>query len=120
VTKFRGVCIALGAVLAVTVFATYRSPDFEVAQAAMDRQTVDCLSRSLTRDEKIRLAHLTAGHDREGMRPIYTDVLSRCIVRSDQWDRRAQLVTSARQVLSQDPEFRQLVGANTIELARRP
>lgn len=109
-----------GAVLAITAFATYRSPDFEAAQAAMDRQTVDCLSRSLTRDEKFRLAHLTAGHDREGMRPIYTDVLSRCIVRSDQWDRRPQLVTSARQLLSQDAEFRQLVNAQTLHLARRP
>ncbi|MDR5760254.1 hypothetical protein [Caballeronia sp. LZ035] len=119
-TKFRGACIALGAVLAITAFATYRSPDFEAAQAAMDRQTVDCLVRGLTRDEKIRLAHLTAGHDREGMRPIYTEVLSRCIVRSDQWDRRPQLVTSARQLLSQDAEFRQFVSAHTLELARRP
>jgi hypothetical protein len=119
-TKIRGACIALGAVLVVTGFTFYRSPDFDAAQAAMDRQTVDCLSSGLTHDEKIRIARLTAAHDREGLRPVFTDVFSRCIVRSDQWDRRAQLVTSARQALTQDPEFRQLVSASTMELARRP
>ncbi|SAL42598.1 hypothetical protein AWB71_02223 [Caballeronia peredens] len=119
-TKIRVTCIALGAVLVVTGFTFYRSPEFDAAQASMDRQTVDCLTRELTHDEKSRIAQLTAAHDREGLRPIYTVVLSRCIVRSDQWDRRPQLVTSARQILSQDYEFRQLVNASTLELARRP
>ncbi|CAL8478098.1 hypothetical protein IAG25_07680 [Caballeronia sp. EK] len=119
-TRIRGVCIALGAVLVITGFTFYHSSDFDTAQAAMDRQTVDCLTRGLTRDEKVRIAQLTAVHDREGLRPVYSDVLSRCVVRSDQWDRRPQLVTSARQVLSQDPEFRQMLNASTMELARRP
>jgi hypothetical protein len=118
-TRIRGACIAFGAVFVITAFATYRSSEFDAAQAAMDRQTVECLSGGLTRDEKTRIAHLTAVHDREGMRPIYTDVLSRCIVRSDQWDRRPQLVTSARQALSEDAEFRRLVNASTMELVRR-
>ncbi|WP_250516688.1 hypothetical protein [Caballeronia sp. INDeC2] len=118
--RIRGVCTALAAVLVVTGFAFYHSPDFDTAQAAMDRQTVNCLTRGLTRDEKVRIAHLTAVHDREGLRPIYSDVLARCVVRSDQWDRRPQLVTSARQLLSQDPEFRQMLNASTMDLARRP
>ncbi|SPB13876.1 hypothetical protein NOV72_01141 [Caballeronia novacaledonica] len=119
-TRTRGAGIALGAVLVVTGFTFYHSSDFDTAQAAMDRETVDCLTRGLTRDEKVRIAQLTAGHDREGLRPIYSDVLARCVVRSDQWDRRPQLVTSAQQALSQDPEFRQLLNASTIELAQRP
>lgn len=86
----------------------------------MDRQTVDCLISGLTHDEKVRIAQLTAAHDREGLRPVFIDVLSRCIVRSDQWDRRPQLVTSAREALTHDPEFKQLVNASTMELARRP
>ncbi|SAK44546.1 hypothetical protein AWB79_00841 [Caballeronia hypogeia] len=116
--KIRGTCIALGAVLVITGFTFYHSSDFETASAAMDRQTVDCLTSGLTRDEKVRIARLTAAHDREGLRPVYTDILSRCVVRSDQWDRRPQLVTSARQALSHDPEFRQLLTASTMELAR--
>ncbi|SAK87730.1 hypothetical protein [Caballeronia ptereochthonis] len=118
--EIRGACVALGVLLVITGFTFYRSPEFDAAQAAMDRQTVDCLTRGLTHDEKVRIARLTAAHDREGLRPIYTDVLSRCIVRSDQWDRRPQLVTNARQTLSQDPEFRQLVNTSTLELAQRP
>ncbi|KAK44979.1 hypothetical protein BG58_21680 [Caballeronia jiangsuensis] len=106
-------------VLVITGITFYHSSDFDNAQAAMDRQTVDCLTRELTRDEKVRIARLTAVHDREGLRPIYSDVLARCVVRSDQWDRRPQLVTSARQTLSQDPEFRQMLNASTMELARR-
>jgi hypothetical protein len=119
-TKIRGACIALGAVLVITGFTFYHSPDFDAAQAAMDRETVDCLTRGLTRDEKVHIARLTAAHDREGLRPIYSDVLARCVVRSDQWERRPQLVTSARQALSQDSEFRQMLHASTMELATRP
>ena len=118
--KIRGACIALGAVLVVTGISLYHSEDFDTAQAGMDRQAVDCLTRGLTHDEKVRIARLTAVHDREGLLPLYTDVLARCVVRSDQWDRRAQLITNARQILSQDPEFRQLLNASTMELARRP
>ena len=119
-SKIRGAGIALGAALVIAGFSFYHSPDFDTAQAAMDRQTVDCLTRGLTRDEKIRIARLTAVHDREGLAPLYSDVLARCVVRSDQWDRRPQLVASSRQVLSDDPEFRQLLSANSMELARRP
>ncbi|BCQ27848.1 hypothetical protein NK8_60370 (plasmid) [Caballeronia sp. NK8] len=119
-TRIQGLCIALGAVLVITGFSLYHSADFDAAQAGMDRQTVDCLTRGLTHDEKARIARLTAMHDREGLRPVYTEVLTRCIVRSDQWERRPQLVTSARDILSRDPEFRQLLNASSMELARRP
>ena len=80
---------------------------------------IDYLTRGLTHDEQRRIARLTAAHDHEGLRPIYTDVLSRCIVRSDQWDRRPQRVASAHQKLSQDPGFRQLFNASTTDLAQR-
>ncbi|WP_061116393.1 MULTISPECIES: hypothetical protein [unclassified Caballeronia] len=119
-TRIRAACIALGAVLVITDFTFYHSSDFETAQAAMDRQTVDCLTRGLTRDEKVGIARLTALHDREGLAPIYGDVLARCVVRSDQWDRRPQLVTSGPQLLSQHPEFRPMLNTSTMELARRP
>jgi hypothetical protein len=118
--KIRGACVALGAVLVITGAISYHSQDFDTAQAATDRETVDCLTRGLTHDEKARIAQLTAAHDREGMRPVFTDILSRCVIRSDQWDRRAQLVTSARQLLADDHEFKQLVNASTMEFARRP
>ncbi|SAK48200.1 hypothetical protein AWB76_01165 [Caballeronia temeraria] len=118
-TKTQGACIALGAVLVVAGFSSYHSPDFDTAQAEMDRQTVDCLTRGLTHGEKAHIAQLTAVHDREGLHPIYSDVLARCVVRSDQWERRPQLVTSARQVPSQDPEFRQMLNMHTMELATR-
>ncbi|WP_321797928.1 hypothetical protein [Caballeronia sp. J97] len=118
-TKIRGACIAISAAVVVTGLAFYHSPDFEAAQAEMDRQTVDCIASGLTRDEKSHLARLSAMHDREGLRPVYTDVLARCVVRSDQWERSAQLVTSAGQSLSRDPEFRQMLNASTMELATR-
>jgi hypothetical protein len=118
-SKLRGVGIALGAALVIAGFSFYHSPDFDTAQAAMDRHTVDCLTRGLAREEKIRIARLSAVHDREGLVPIYSDVLARCVVRSDQWERRPQLVTSAHQILSQDPEFRQMLSAYSMELARR-
>ncbi|MCG7401182.1 MULTISPECIES: hypothetical protein [Caballeronia] len=118
-TKIRGACIALGAAFVITGATFYHSTDFDTAQAGMDRETVDCLTRGLTRDEKVRIARLTTAHDREGLDAIYGDVLARCVVRSDQWERRPQLLTSARQILSHDPEFRQMLNASTMELATR-
>ncbi|SAK54954.1 hypothetical protein AWB77_01580 [Caballeronia fortuita] len=118
-TRIRGLCVALGAALAVTGVTLYHSPDFDAAQAAMDRQAVDCITRELTRDEKSRIARLTAVHDRDAVHPLYDDVFARCVVRSDQWERRAQLETSARQSLSHDPEFMQMLNASTMKLATR-
>lgn len=110
----------LGAVLVVSAFTLYRSPDFEAAQAAMDRETVDCLAHRISRDEKNNIARYTALHQNENLRPIFTALLSRCIVRDDQWDRRPQLVAGARQTLAQDGEFRRMLASGTMELARRP
>ncbi|SAL38226.1 hypothetical protein AWB70_02796 [Caballeronia cordobensis] len=110
----------LGAALVVTGFSFYHSPDFDTAQAAMDRATVDCLTRGLTHGEKVRIARITEMSDSEILDPVYADLLARCVVRSDQWDRSPQLVTSARQMLSHDPEFRQLLNARTMEVAQRP
>lgn len=118
--KIRGACIALGAVLAVGGFIRYYDRDFDDAQVATDRETVDCLTHQLTREEKASIARLSAGHDDANVRRMYTDVLSRCVLRADQWDRRAQLVTSARQSLSYDSEFRQMLDASTMTPARRP
>jgi hypothetical protein len=119
-TRIRGACVALGAALVIAGISFYHSPDFDVAQADMDRATVDCLTRGLTHDEKLRIARLAAMHDRDNLSPLYADVLARCVVRSDQWDREPQLVASAHQLLSQDPEFRQLLATNSMQLARRP
>jgi hypothetical protein len=118
--RTRRVGIALGAVLVIAGFSFYHSPDFDSSQAAMDRETVGCLARGLTHNEKARIARLTAAHDRESIDPVYADLLARCVVRSDQWDRSPQLVTSARHLLSQDPEFKRLLNARSMELAQRP
>jgi hypothetical protein len=118
--KIRWAAAALGAMIVVAAFSLYDEEDFSTAQAATDRETVGCLTQEMTHDEKLRIAHLTAAHDRESQRPIYTDILARCILRADQWERRSQLVAGARQSLSYDTEFRQMLGASTIELAQRP
>jgi hypothetical protein len=116
--KVRWAGAALAVVIAVYGVASYFEEDFMAAQAATDRETVDCLSYRLTHDEKLRIARLMAAHDTENMRPVYTGALERCVVRADQWDRRAQIVSSARQALAHDAEFRRLLGASTIELAQ--
>jgi hypothetical protein len=118
--KIRWAGVALGAVIVIAGFSRYYDEDFTMAQAATDRETVECLTRQMTHDEKVRIALLTAAHDVESQRPIYTDVLARCVLRADQWDRRSQLVRGARQSLSDDSEFRQIVSASTMEIARRP
>jgi hypothetical protein len=118
--KIRWAGFTLGAVVLVTGIARYDDEDFVAAQAATDRETVDCLTHRLTHDEKLHLARLTAMHDTESMHPVFTDVLARCVVRADQWDRRSQIVASARQMLSEDTEFRQMLNAGTMELAQRP
>jgi hypothetical protein len=118
--KIRCASLALGAVIVFAGLTSYYEEDFSTAQAATDRETVACLTQQMTPDEKVRIARLTAAHDSESQRPIFTDILSRCVLRADQWDRRSQLVSSARQSLSYDAEFRQLVSASTMEVARRP
>jgi hypothetical protein len=118
--KIRWAGAALGAVIVFAGFTRYYEEDFNVAQAATDRETVDCLTHQMTHAEKLRIAHLTAAHDLESQRPVYTDILARCVLRADQWDRRSQLVAGARQSLSYDAEFKQMLGASTMELAQRP
>ncbi len=116
--KIRWAGIALATALGLTGLSCYYDQDFATAQAATDRETVDCLTHQLMRDEKSHIARLTALHDNDDMCPVYTEALSRCIVRADQWDRHAQFVANARQMLSHDPEFRQMLGADAFELAQ--
>ncbi|GAB5097206.1 hypothetical protein [Caballeronia sp. HLA56] len=117
----RGTCLALGAALVVGGLTLYYDDqDVSVAQADTDRATVDCLTQQLTHDEKVSIARLTVDHDNANMRRVYTDVLSRCVLRADQWDRRSQLVASARQTLAYDTEFRRMLSESTMRIAQRP
>jgi hypothetical protein len=120
VNKIRWAGLALGAAFVAASYAGYDDEDFIAAQAATDRETVDCLTRQLTYDEKLSIARLSAEHDNENMRRVYTDIFVRCVIRNDQWDRRAQIVASARQTLAHDNEFRAMLYASTMGPSRRP
>jgi hypothetical protein len=117
--KIRWAGLALGAAIVAAGFVSYDEEDFIAAQAATDRETVDCLTQQLTHDEKVSIARLSAEHDNENMRRVYGDIFARCVIRNDQWDRRSQLVTSARQSLSLDKEFRAMLYASTMGPSRR-
>jgi hypothetical protein len=113
----RGIWIGLGILVLIGV-AHWYTQDFDDAQAATDRQTVNCLTTQLTQDEKQRLAQFTAVHDRESIHAVFEGVLPRCVVRGDQWERSTALVTSARQILRYDPEFKRMVAAGSLTAMR--
>jgi hypothetical protein len=97
----------------------WRTKDYGDAQATIDRQTVDCLTKQLTRDEKQRIANSTAVHDREAIRVAYMGIFPRCVVRRDQWARSDLLILSARQVLKYDQEFKQMLAEGALNAALR-
>jgi hypothetical protein len=94
-------CAALIAAGAVA----WLSPNYEEAQAATDRQTVDCLVKQLTQDDKRNIAQFADTNDFDSLWRVYDRVFPDCTVRGDQRDRKNELVTSAWRVLSTDREF---------------
>jgi hypothetical protein len=89
------------------------------ARATIDRETVDCLTSELTRDEKLRIAQVTDEHNVEATRSAYGDVFSRCVVRFDQVERQDILIGVARQALNQDQEFKRMLIAPRLISAQR-
>lgn len=81
------------------------SPNYEDAQAATDRQTVDCMVKQLTQDDKRSIAQFADTNDFDSLWRVYDRVFPDCTVRGDQRDRKSELVTSAWSVLSTDREF---------------
>lgn len=86
-----------------------RLDDLGSAEAVTDRQTVDCLTSTLTRDEKYRIARLSVEHNNEALRAVYQSIFPRCVVRSDQAERQDNLMRIARKVLNHDPEFQRML-----------
>lgn len=105
--------------LGAGALANWRTQDFGAAQATNDRQTVDCLTNQLTREEKQRIAQLTAEHAREAVRAVYMGIFPRCVVRRDQWERSSLLIMNARTVLKYDPEFKQMLAVGSLIATKR-
>ena len=59
----RWVGIGVVAAIVVGVVATWVAPNFDEAQATTDRQTIDCLTNRLTREDRADIARF-AGHER--------------------------------------------------------
>ena len=93
------------------------SPNYEEAQAATDRQTVDCMVKQLTQDDKRSIAQFADTNDFNALWHAYDRVFADCTVRGDQRDRKSELVTSAWRVLSTDREFMHLREADAAHAA---
>jgi hypothetical protein len=115
----RGIAVGLAVLMGAGMFVHWRTRDFDNAQAANDRETVDCLTGKLARSEKQRIARLTAAHDGEAIRVAYLGILPRCVVRRDQLARSDLLIRGARQVLKYDPEFQRMLAASSLVAAQQ-
>ncbi|CAE6789321.1 hypothetical protein R69927_04500 [Paraburkholderia domus] len=107
----------LGAALIGAGVIAGLSPNYEDAQAATDRQTVDCMAKQLTQDDKRSIAQFADTNDFDSLWRVYDRVFPECTVRGDQRDRKSELVTSAWRVLSTDREFMRLREANAAHAA---
>jgi hypothetical protein len=105
-----GVAVAL----ACGIVAIWSGPNFDDAQASTDRETVDCLARQLTPEDKRQLAQFADANDYASLWRVYDGIFPQCLVRGDQADRKAQLTAIAWRMLSKDPEFARLREANAV------
>ncbi|WGS49511.1 hypothetical protein LFL96_17405 [Paraburkholderia sp. D15] len=105
ITKWLGWAVGIGVAGAVTVALV---PDYDEARAGTDRQTIDCMSSQLTLDDKRRIAGFADANDFDSLWRVYDRVFPDCMVRSDQRDRKANLESSAWQLLSSDSDFLRL------------
>lgn len=102
----------LCAVLVCGAGAIWLTGRLEAAQGNADSNTVGCLAQRLTHEEKQLIAKFTALDDLDSLWKVYEGVFPRCVVRSDQWERKRRLMTYGRQSLAYDPEFEQMRRAN--------
>ncbi len=107
----------LGAALVGAGAVAWLSPNYEEAQAATDRQTVDCMVKQLTQDDKRSIAQFADTNDFDSLWRVYDRVFPDCTVRGDQRDRKSELVTSAWRVLSTDRAFMRLREADAAHAA---
>ena len=99
---------ALGIALAGGAIATWLTPNYDDAQAATDRQTVNCMLNQLTLDDKQQIAQFADTNDSDSLWRVYDRVFPDCTVRGDQRDRKSELEASAWRVLSSDRDFMRL------------
>lgn len=100
--------VVLGVALVGGVAVAWLAPNYDDAQAGTDRQTVNCMENHLTLDDKRHIAQFADTNDFPSLYHVYDRVFPDCMVRGDQRDRKAELVTSAWQLLSSDGEFLRL------------
>jgi hypothetical protein len=93
------------------------SPNYEEAQAGTDRQTVDCMVKQLTQDDKRNIAQFADSNDFDSLWRVYDRVFPDCTVRGDQRDRKSELETTAWRVLSADRDFMRLREADAAHAA---
>ncbi|NYH17361.1 hypothetical protein [Paraburkholderia bryophila] len=93
-----GVALAAGVVV-------WMLPNYDEAQAATDRQTVNCMTSALTLDDKRRIAGFADTNDFDSLWRVYDRVFPDCMVRGDQRDHKRELVSNAWRVLSSDRDF---------------
>jgi hypothetical protein len=106
----------LGTGLVVVVIggaaAAWLSSGFDDAQADSDRQTVECLTKSLTSEDQAQIAQFADKNDMDSLWRVYDRVFPDCAVRGDQRDRKAQIEASAWRLLQTDRQFVRLREAN--------
>ncbi|WP_233803573.1 hypothetical protein [Paraburkholderia sp. HP33-1] len=112
--------VGIGVVVAIVagVVVTWVAPDFDEAQATTDRQTIDCLTTRLTREDRADIARFADRNDNDSLWRVYDRVFPDCAVRGDQRDRKGQLEASAWRILSSDPDFMRMREANAALAAR--
>jgi hypothetical protein len=92
--------------------AVWLSSGFDDAQADSDRQTVECLTRSLTPEDHAQIAQFADKNDTDSLWRVYDRVFPDCAVRGDQRERKAEIEASAWRLLQSDRQFVRLREAN--------
>ncbi|MBC8748973.1 hypothetical protein F6X42_21000 [Paraburkholderia sp. WC7.3b] len=108
----RWVGIGIVGAIVVSVVATWVAPNFDEAQATTDRQTIDCLTAHLAREDRANIAQFADKNDYDSLWHAYDRVFPDCAVRGDQRDRKAELEAAAWRILSSDPDFMRTREAN--------
>jgi hypothetical protein len=103
-----GVAVAI----VVGVVTTWIAPNFDEAQATTDRQTIDCLTGRLTKEDRADIAQFADKNDFDSLWRVFDRVFPDCAVRGDQRDRKAQLEAAAWRILSSDRDFMRMREAN--------
>lgn len=104
--------VGLAVVVVASAAATWLSTGFDEAQANSDRQTVDCLTGRLTKEDRATIAQSADRNDLDTLWHVYDRYFPDCAVRGDQRDRKAELEASAWRTLQADPDFARLRESN--------